>query len=292
MLSAVLPGLLFIQSCSKISGKSDMSSCEIKFETTVTRGAALTDENLKSFKVSAFLDDEDSTPFMNHQEVTLSEGVYKYSPIKYWPNLSTVSFFAYSASSANGMMSDPVFGKDGSRFKATFQYAMPESNVVSDAISQPDLIFAQRARHSKEEGTVSFVFSHALVAIQFKVGIVPDGTELLSIEFVDVCSKADCIVYGTPADNLTFEWTPVSAGSFKQTYSDMILHAEDVISDISDETTFMMIPQTFYTDADQTKRLRFTFNVDEEVIQREIYLKDLHAKWLPGEIHTYTISLD
>lgn len=269
-----------------------MSSCEIKFGTTVTRGTTLTGENMKSFKVSAFLDDEDSTPFMNHQEVTLSDGAYKYSPIKYWPNVGTVSFFAYSSSSANGMMSDPVFEKDDNRFKSTFEYALPESNVVSDAVSQPDLIFAQRSRHSKEDGTVSFVFSHALVSIQFKVGVVPEGAELQSIEFLDVCSKADCIVYGTPADNLTFEWTPVSTGSFKQTYTDMILHAGEVISDISDDTTFMMIPQTFYTDTDQTKRIRFTFNVDEEIIQREIYLKDIHPKWLPGQIHTYTISLE
>lgn len=292
LFAAVLSGLLSVQSCTKINGESKMSSCEVSFETIVTRGPALTDESMQSFKVIAFLDDEDSTPFMNHQDVTLSDGVYKYSPIKYWPNDGTVSFFAYSASTDYGTMSAPVFEKDGSNFKATFEYELPETDGVADAASQPDLVFAQKSRCSREDGTVSFAFSHALTAIQFKVAAVPDGTKLQSIEFVDVCSKANCTVQGTPADNLTYVWTPTSTGSFVQTYSDLLLHAGDMISDISDDATFFMIPQTFYTDTDLTKRLRFTFNVDEEVIQREIYLKDLHAKWLPGEIHTYTISLD
>ena len=269
-----------------------MPSCEVSFETIVTRGPALTDESLQSFKVIAFLDDEDSTPFMNHQEVTLSNGVYKYSPVKYWPNSGTVSFFAYSASTNNGTMSAPVFENDGNDFKATFEYELPETDGVSDAASQPDLVFAQKSRCGREDGSVSFVFSHALTAIQFKVGAVPDGTKLQSIEFVDVCSNANCTVRGTPADDLSYYWTPTAAGSVKQTYTDLPLHNGDIISDISDESTFFMIPQTFNDDADQTKRLRFTFNVGGEVIQRESYLKDLHSIWLPGQIHTYTISLN
>ena len=136
-----------------------MSSCEVSFETIVTRGPALTDESMQSFKVIAFLDDEDSTPFMNHQDVTLSDGVYKYSPIKYWPNDGTVSFFAYSASTDYGTMSAPVFEKDGSNFKATFEYELPETDGVADAASQPDLVFAQKSRCSREDGTVSFAFS-------------------------------------------------------------------------------------------------------------------------------------
>lgn len=285
---------LLLSSCVKDDSLHGLSSDEIRFDALMTKGYSLTTSSLNSFKVSAFLDDEAFTEFMMEQDVILYGSDWAYSPIKYWPNdeKETVSFFAYSKSLDSGDMTVPVIEKDDHGFfKQKFNYSLPVSTDNTDAQIQPDLVFAQKAEHSRHDGPVSLKFFHALSSIRFKVGEVPANanTTLESIEFLNVCRSADCTILGTPANNLTYSWESVSNGSFKQTYSSLLLKNG---LDISSDATFMMIPQTFNTDADMDKMLRITVKVDGEERKGEWYLKDMDSYWLPGEIHTYTISLE
>lgn len=261
----------------------------------MTRGAELTGGTMNAFKVTAILDDAESTEFMKDEEVSLSSGVWTYSPVKYWPHQEKVHFFAYSSSNSNGILTDPEFVEISEGvFQAKFKYTLPYPTADNkDAENQPDLVFAFQPSRKEEDGTVEFAFSHALSSIQFKVGNVPGGSTLESIDFVNVRSIAECVVTFDADNGISFLWDEPEELSYvilKQQYPSLPLLKDAIISDITKETTFMMIPQEF----DDEAYLRIVIKEegsDEESI-RNVYLKDIHPKWLPGEIHTYTISLE
>lgn len=292
-ISVLSAALLSLHSCQKHEDEAGISAVPVKFETAITRAAELTTETINSFRVSAFLDDEDSTPFMNETEVSRTAGIWTYGPVKYWPVQGKVNFFAYS-SSAGDELKDFVFEKtEGGKFQARFEYSLPspDESGQRDAESQPDLVFAQQAGLTEADGKVKFNFSHALTAIQFKVGKVPANTTLERIDFVNVHGQGTCVVTGGSDNKLTFDWSPdeLNHRIYSQKFPSLHLSEGTVVSTKSEATTFMMIPQAF----DEHARIRFVFKIDgEEYIKDVLYLKDIHPSWKPGEIHTYTITLN
>lgn len=286
---SMLFGLLLFQSCQK--DKTGQSSVPVSFHTAMTRVASMTE--LESFTVTAFLDDASSTYFMKEQNVALVGGDWKYNPVKYWPHEGAVHFMAYSTSLETNRMSTPTFEKVGGVFHATFDYTLPNPDETANenAKYQPDIVFSFQTGRTKDDGKVKFNFSHALTAIQFKVGTVPANTTLERIEFMNIRNSATCTVTGTSDADISYSWTvspEASKLNYKQKFDSMPIFEGDIISDIEDPTTFMMIPQTF----DELVHMRITVSVDGVEQIRQIRLMDHHTSWLPGEIHTYTISLE
>lgn len=286
--------LLSFQSCQKQNDEVGLSSVPVRFETVVTRSAELTTSTISSFNVVAFLDDAEATPFMSHEVVTRSSFNWTYGPEKFWPKNDAVHFFAYSSSTGKGTMSKPVFEKiSNDKFQGTFEYnlPLPEESLKRDAESQPDIVFAQQVALTEQDGKVNFSFSHALTAIQFKVGTVPPNTTLERIDFVNVHSKGECTVIGDLNNNISFSWVPDESThvTYSQKFPSLPLTEGATVSLKSQETTFMMIPQTF----DEHARIRFVFTINgEEYIKDVLDLKDIHPSWNANEIHTYTITLN
>lgn len=289
---ALLAAVTSVQSCSKQDDVQFMAEAVVfdsPFDSAMTRGAALTTATLNSFNVTAFLDDENSTQFMQEEEVTRPSGRWTYGPQKFWPANEAVHFFAYASSKKEGVMTKPEFVKvDESKFQATFKYTHPESSASKrDAEIQPDLVFAFQNGRTAADGKVQFTFSHALTAIQFEMGDVPANTTLEAIELVNVRTGAECVVTGNLNNDITFNWgDPQHYVVFVQKYPSLPLSDGTVVSRISQETTFMMIPQT----CDKQAYLRMKFMVDGESKDCKISLDG--TTWKPGEIHTYTISLN
>lgn len=293
-MAALALAMLSFQSCQKQNDEVGLSSVPVRFETVVTRSAELTTSTISSFNVVAFLDDAESTPFMSHEVVTRSSFNWTYGPEKFWPKNDAVHFFAYSSSTGKGTMSKPVFEKiSNDKFQGTFEYNLPspDESLKRDAESQPDIVFAQQVNMTEQDGKVNFSFSHALTAIQFKVGMVPANTTLEQIDFVNVHSKGVCTVTGDLSNNIKFSWVPdvTMHVTYSQKFPSLPLTEGATVSLKSQETTFMMIPQTF----DEHARIRFVFTINgEEYIKDVLKLQDIHSSWEPGEIHTYTITLN
>lgn len=255
----------------------------------MTRGAELTTATISSFKVTAFLDDAQSTPFMNETEVSRPSGTWTYGPEKYWPKNDAVHFFAYALSQDEGTLTKPTFVKaSDDSFQATFTYSLPKpkgDNV--DASNQPDLVFAFQTGLTEEIGKVKFTFSHALATIRFKIGSVQPGTVLEGIDLVNVRSTAECVVIGDSNDNLTFTWgDPSYYTVLNQTYPSVSLTDGMDLSADYPEAAFMMIPQTL----DNNAYLRVRIKVDGVQQTRKLDLAG--TTWNANEIHTYTITLN
>lgn len=293
LMMAAIASLLSVSSCGRSEEDAGLFFKPICFSSLMTRGAELTTSTLTSFKVTAFIDDEYSTEFMKDQEVVLNEGNWIYSPIKYWPHEKEVNFLAYSTSLNINSELKPEFVKVGDEFQAKFDYTLPSpDNSVSsnDADNQPDIIFALQTGRTEDDGTVSFLFSHALTAIQFRIGSVLPNTTLERIEFFKVRNSATCTVSGTGSSDISYSWE-LSADSQKidyiQTFEPSVPLNEGMkIPNEDVPTTFMMIPQVL----DEYAHLRLYINVDGVQQTRQLSLKG--TTWNANEIHTYTISLN
>lgn len=288
--AAVSICLLSVQSCLKDNVDGGLHSKPIEFETVMTRATGLTDSSLNSFKVTAFIDDAASTQFMKDEDVVFTSGKWTYSPMKYWPHQDQVHFMAYSTSLETNPKIRPDFVKVGDKFQSTFNYTLPSPENTSnstDAENQPDIVFAFRTGMTEQDGSVSFKFSHALAALQFKVGTVPPNTTLQKIELFKIPNKGKCVVSAASDDTVSYSWELSDSQriDYFQSFDSLPLRDGMVISEVTSSSTFMMIPQTL----DDNAHLRLYVEVDGVSQTRQISLEG--TSWLPGEIHTYTISL-
>lgn len=104
--------------------------------------------------------------FMNNEKVTKTGNNWTYSPVKYWPNNigDKLSFIAYSPYNEGTEIANDVL---------VIPHAVP-----SDVTNHTDLLWDYQLDKEKKDGTVLFVFKHALARIGFKVQVQLDGEEL------------------------------------------------------------------------------------------------------------------
>lgn len=272
-------------------------------DTVESRGASYDTEKqpLKSFFLTAFL--EDGAQFMKDEEVKKNGNDWEYSPIKYWPQNQAVHFFGYARSKENGTLDNHNYTRDekNGSYTHTFDYTMPSG----DATNQPDLIVAITPNQTKQSinGKVMMSFKHALSAIVFKVGEVPNETKLKSITFSGLYASGT----GQIDQTSTITWSEHSgSGTYAQTF-DMDVTDKDatgektetVVSTKDQETCFMMIPQEFKTDK---AKITFSFAIgpngkDYTVsmalneILRPNKLENELPKWEANKLYTFTIKL-
>ena len=259
-----------------------------------TRGISYGSGELSAnaFYVTAFLNQD--AQFMNNTKVEKKDGGWSYAPIKYWPNNATdkVNFFGY-LTTADGPIPKYAWDNKKQAHIGEFSYELP----ASDAENQPDLIFAMTPNQTKANNPVELMFYHALSAIQFKVGTLPEdiNLETLTVGLQDVKDRGKCVM--TPNNNggVHFEWENTAAQEEtylqEETYSQVYTKSGsafgngEVIS--ADATTFMMVPQTF----EENDSLVISFRLEEKNYRFSYPLNKLHADWQANEKYTYTLSI-
>ena len=273
-------------------------------DTVESRGASYDTEKrpLKSFFLTAFL--EDGAQFMKDEEVKKNGNDWEYSPIKYWPQNQAVHFFGYGLSKSTGTLGNHDYDlKNG--YKHTFSYTMPAAtdekkdaeDEKKDAENQPDLIVAITPNQTKQSinGKVMMSFKHALSAIVFKVGEVPNETKLKSISFSGLYASGKGQIDQTNA--ITWSNTGRAEAVYTQTFENIPVTdkqgEETVISTKDNETCFMMIPQNFKEDATNAE-ITFKFaigNSENNEFTRTMLLKNILEKWEANKLYTFTIKL-
>lgn len=259
-------------------------------DTVESRGASYDNTNkpLNSFFLTAFL--EDGAQFMKDEVVTKTGNDWEYSPVKYWPQNQAVHFFGYARSKENGTLGNHNYTRDekNGSYAHTFDYTMPSG----DATNQPDLIVAITPNQTKQSinGKVMMSFKHALSAIVFKVGEVPNETKLKSISFSGLYASGTGQIDQTNA----ITWSEHSgSGTYAQTFENIPLTdkqgEETVISTKDNETCFMMIPQTFKEDA--TITFSFAIGPNGKDYTVSMTLEDILEKWEANKLYTFTIKL-
>ena len=211
-----------------------------EYTLSSSRGAAYIQTNLASFNLKALLDN--GSEFMNTKVAKNSEGVWTYSPVKYWPENNKVHFLGYLENIPN--LNDVVLNEDGG---ASFSYTLPTpvktgENANKDALNQPDLIIAYHPNKTKQavNEALQLQFKHALSAVVFKEGTVPTSVVIEKIEFKNIYSKATCSLTGTD-----FTWKSCTdPNTYIQTF-EKPTDTNKNISTTSDGTCFMLIPQEF-----------------------------------------------
>ena len=263
-------------------------------DTVESRGASYdnTKKPLTSFFLTAFL--EDGAQFMKDEVVTKTDNGWEYSPVKYWPQNQAVHFFGYARSMDKGTLGNHAYAMDeeNGSYTHTFDYAISSCN----ATEQPDLIVAITPDQTKQSinGKVMMSFKHALSAIVFKVGEVPNETKLKSITFSGLYASGTGKIDQTNA----ITWSAhAGSGTYTQTFDMDVTDrnadgtkTETVVSTKDQETCFMMIPQEFDTDA---AKITFSFAIgtNGKDYTVEMPLEDILDEWEANKLYTFTIKL-
>lgn len=154
------------------------------FVSDLTKGAVTTKENLSEFGVFAyysatgFYSAPTSKPdYMYNIHVTRPDGVWTYTPLKFWPQ-GSVSFFAYTPHTDTNKNVSVV---------CTTGAPVVAYSVPNDVKAHCDLMLCAPAlNHTKKSGAVMLTFSHALACIDFNAHVNSTLTAGQSIKVTDI----------------------------------------------------------------------------------------------------------
>ena len=256
-----------------------------------TRGIPVDETNFKevyrSFGITAYAE---GSLFMDEKISHESGGIWSPDETRYWPADEdlTLDFYA-QAPYDNDYVKDVSAGEG----KISFSYTVPGGTGNTDAVAQPDILFAYAACSKAESkgGTVSLEFGHALAGVKFVASNVTEST-IKTITLKGLQGKGTCTyTYDYDAGTGTFDWqTSGDERDFSQTFEVELSGqqtGEQPITDKHPETTFMMIPQTLKG---------VTVEVTLETASGESFkLTGSLAKtgaWEAGKIYTYAISTE
>lgn len=255
------------------------------FGGTVTRGTPLDNSTnkLTSFRVKALAESDGVLYF--EEDIRLgSDGIGQTG--RFWPTGESLLFFAYAAT--QGASVEPAFSYADGAATGSFSYSVPDTK----ATAQPDLVFAVKSGQTKEtaNGNVSLTFHHALSAIEFKIGAMPQTAKtvtLQSITFSGLYGAGTCDMTGT--DNaLAFDWTLTGEAnnSYTQTF-DKTGNGNQGEDLSTAEQTFLLIPQAFGDEA----KLTLKFKVGDQEYTHEKPMKEITAAWEADKRYIYTIGI-
>jgi hypothetical protein len=261
------------------------------FDGVQTRGSAFDNDShqISSINVTALVENgEGGSPYFT-EDVTISGG--KGSSNRFWPE-KKLSFFAYTVSKDNVSV-EPVFVREDGECKGSFDYALPAAQTVSpvkDATNQPDVVFAINPDQSKTDGgAVDLVFHHALSAIIFKVGEMPENVFLTSIAIDGVYSSGTCSMSAAGDSNVDFVWSYTDAQSQNAKYTEEIgNYAVKGDQMGGGEAMFMMLPQTMGTGT----KIVLTFSIGGKDYTMEKAFKEILTKWDADKKYIFSIGIN
>ena len=255
-------------------------------QSGASRAASNTTASLSTFYVDALYNSKEQ--FMNGTKVSRenSQSPWTYSPLKYWPNNEGdyVDFYGYTT--VPNSFAWLIKHK-------SFEYTLP-----SAAGNQQDLIFAQALKQTKQNvnGSVNLHFYHALSAVLFKIGTLPEDISLdnLTVTLNNVKSEGTCEI--SNANNaLSFSWddeevTESNSSNYSQTFTKTGKFGnEEELSDVDEETAFMMIPHTFAEDASMD--ISFKIGDVEYSFNHSLVIGN-NTGWNPNTKYTYTLTIN
>ncbi len=221
------------------------------FEDGTTKGISYTIANVKKFNMTAMTTNgNNSLYFSDEMDVNKVGSIYTASTARFWPNEPLTFFAHYIPSSIASLVTNHSYNCVDGTASGTFTYTHPAPNG-NDAVTQKDMLFAISHNKSKtSDGSVGLTFHHALSAIVFKVGKMPEGLRIRKITLGQFASKATCTMSVDPAanskDNVIFKWgTYQTRLSYSQALDQVPVEGE--IFGGTSEYTFMMIPQPINT---------------------------------------------
>ena len=265
-----------------------------------TRGEYDVPNEFMSFDVKALMDLNNTTPVWAENVKIYkptADGEY-WSGDAYWPKGGyTLHFFAHSWNvwEGEGVPIAPLYsitGTTGSRaYKGEFSYQLPEPQTaeqspVNDAARQPDLIFAIAPEKTQANSgeAIDLKFLHALAAVRFKFGTLPDDVEVVDaiLSLGEVVDGGNCTFAHPLDEGADFDWT---LGDGKYTYT-----IEGFQGKIDSDETFMFPPQTVGNGV----VMKLSIKVGEKWYNYEKALSDFSAtipQWKANKRYTYTISI-
>ena len=265
------------------------------FGMPATRGVPVTKDNISSFTVTAKVHGSND-PYMNEVEVTRQgdSDVWTTSDGKhFWPDeQTTLDFYAYSNLIFTENDSPGVSSLTCEDGRLGFSYIVPNGPEGSDAVRQPDILFAlasaNRSQTQDGDGTVILNFQHALAGVKFVASNVT-GSTIKTITLKGLQGEGTCTY---DAGTGTFDWqTGGDERDFSQTF-DVELSGqqtgEQPITDKRPVTTFMMIPQTL-------EGVTVEVTLVETASGESFTLTGSLAQtgtWEAGKIYTYAISTE
>lgn len=254
-----------------------------------TKGSAFDNSAhpIEEINVTAIVENgEGGSPYFN-EDVTISGG--KGNSERFWPE-KKLSFFSYAMSKDNVTV-DPSFMREGGKCKGSFDYALPAAQTespVKDATNQPDVVFAINPDMTKTAGgEVDLVFHHALSAIIFKVGKMPENLYLNSISISGVYSAGSCDMSAAEGNDVAFVWTyegQTQNASYTEYLGKNAVEGEQMGGD---EAVFMMIPQTM----GETSKLVLSFNYDDYEFTLEKDFDEIVSSWEADKKYVFTIGI-
>lgn len=260
---------------------------ELSSDEEPTRAAALDNATnpIRKISVTALRDNGDVYFRDAEVAITGNKGISSL----FWPD-EPLSFYACS-SSDDELTLAATFTRDGENCKGSFDYALPAAAASSprkDATAQPDLLFAitpDRSLASSPE--VSLTFHHALSAILFKVGTMPEGVQLKSISIRGVYGAGHCEMAAAEDNEVQFVWSYTGKSQNAAFTEEFDQEAEKGEQMGSVESVFMMLPQTM----SNTTKFCLGFTMDGIDYTFEKNFKDIIAAWEPDMKYIFTIGL-
>lgn len=289
------------------------------FSMPDTRGVPIRDDSgISSFTVTAKVSGSDD-PYMNEVEVSRQggSGVWTTSDGKhFWPDKqTTLDFYAFAnlIFAENDNPDSPGVSNltcDGGQLG--FSYIVPNGTGGSDAVRQPDILFAlasaNRSQTQDGDGTVILNFQHALAGVQFRAKNIAGGT-IQRITLKNLYGQGDCTYKlsdettdSGARKNGKFTWSNLR-GDRKDFTQDMSVNVQesstlpdgavqDVTNGENSKMTFMMIPQST-EDVEVEIVLEGTLDKKTYTVSGKLSGPDVTPlTWESGKIYIYDISTD
>lgn len=199
----------------------------------------------------------------------------------------------------------------------SFSYSLPDpdsSEPYDDAVNQKDMVLSYNSEYrsfledgsldtghssgSRTDDKINIRFYHALCAIQFFTGNIPDGYRISRISLKNVAGSANFSVAPGTFDNAKKRWPLIftcSGYGATATYSQDCSINDSAIADRSssstrnlpgDTKTFFMIPCTFGAGTDAALEVTIT-NGSKDIVNT---FSLENSSWDAGKYYTYKIS--
>lgn len=252
--------------------------------TAATRGVPVTSlETYGSFHVQAHCTDN-GTPvsqFYMDDNATNSDGtVWSTSQVRYWPGENrTLQFFAWAPADA------AFTATPGSPESTTFKYTVPDN-----ATDQKDIVVATTDRYDGDhEQQVPLTFKHILTAVKFEFGSQMQPGTIKSVALKGVIKRGTYTAFPTGGTaGGEGEWIlDATAGDFSQELNESTTDATDGTPVTTEDSTFMMLPQTLPDGAE----VEVVFQDGTSGQERTMSASIAGTQWPQGKTVTYKLSI-
>lgn len=273
-----------------VVGNHEFSLTIDTMEYASTRGAILDNvNNLVSTIYATAIRDEGNGKTAYFKNIRVDIDNNKGATGYFWPQ-GTLSFMGYAWSKKNLQLPLPTFERVEGVYKSSFNYTIPGRSVSPnrDATNQPDIILAITTNQSKEiSPVVNLKFHHALSALLFKVGKMPENVVLNSITISGVYGSGSCTATVKANQEIDFSWDFTGKQQNSTCIEDLNQTAVEGDQMGTSETIFMMLPQTMGANT----KLTLSFLIDGKEYSLDKKFADFLSAWEADKKYLFTIGL-